>query len=94
MLQELMDWSVLAFRLSKGRAAIHMSTSALIIAIIVAVVVVVAVAVITSSRKGDRLKSRFGPEYERTVQETGSRSGAEARLGRLEKRVEGFNIRP
>ena len=71
-----------------------MNTPALIIAIVVAVVAVVAIAVIASNRKSERLKGRFGPEYERTVQETGSRMRAEARLGKLEKRVEGFNIRP
>jgi hypothetical protein len=47
-----------------------------------------------SKRKTARLRTRFGPEYARVVQESGSRRQGEAGLQEREKRVEGFKIRP
>ena len=44
-------------------------------------------------RRSDRLKSRFGPEYDRVIQEHGKRWRAEAVLETREKRVEGLHIR-
>jgi hypothetical protein len=71
-----------------------MSTSAIVI-IAIAVVVLVALAVLlTQRRRSDRLRSRFGPEYERTVQVADHRRDAEAELRARQKRVERFEIRP
>ena len=65
------------------------------IVILVVVVVLAAVAIFLYERKrSQRLRSRFGPEYNRAVEETGSRYRAEAKLEKLEKRVEGFSIHP
>jgi hypothetical protein len=45
-------------------------------------------------RESKRLRTRFGPEYQRTVEEIGSAFRAEQRLANLEKRVERFHIHP
>ena len=65
----------------------------LVIVIVVAIVVVAAIAwAIARQRRTAALKSRFGPEYERTVRERGP-SQAEASLLQRQKRVEKFQIR-
>jgi hypothetical protein len=58
------------------------------------IVVVVAAVLIVRAERSKRLRTRFGPEYHRAVEETGSATRAESRLEKLEKRVEGFKIRP
>jgi len=70
-----------------------MSTST-VVALIALVIVVVAVALIVKTQRSKRLRTRFGPEYQRAIEETGSATRAESRLEKLEKRVEGFKIRP
>ncbi|HEX3876601.1 MAG TPA: hypothetical protein VHW24_06430 [Bryobacteraceae bacterium] len=62
-----------------------------IIAIVVAVVL--GVVLLMSRRRTDHLRSRFGPEYQRTVQERGLRR-AEEELERRERRVEKLHIHP
>ncbi|HEY3778696.1 MAG TPA: hypothetical protein VGL35_11625 [Rhizomicrobium sp.] len=70
------------------------------LAIIVAAVVVVIVLVVAGvflylqNQRSKRLQSRFGPEYQRTLEETGDRHKAEAKLYKLEKRVDSFEVRP
>ena len=69
-------------------------TNVQLIGIIVAVVVVVAVVLILArAQKSRRLRTRFGPEYSRAVQESGSAARGEERLAKLEQRVERFKIR-
>lgn len=46
------------------------------------------------SRRTAELKSRFGPEYSRVVEETGGEHKAEALLHKREKRVASFTIEP
>lgn len=64
-------------------------------AIAIAVIVLIALAVIawavSRKRRTRALRSRFGPEYERTVREQGPRG--ESVLLEREKRVEKFPIR-
>src|SRR5580704_5603029 len=68
-------------------------TNVQLIGIIVAVVVVVAVVLILAkAQKSRRLRTRFGPEYSRAVQESGSAARGEERLAKLEQRVERFKI--
>ena len=64
--------------------------------IILAVVVVVAIGawLFMTRRRSDHLRSRFGSEYERQVEASGSRSKAEADLAEREKRVSKLTIRP
>lgn len=70
-----------------------MNTTALII--VIAVIVVAAVAIVLYfNNRSRRLRSKFGPEYSRAVEETGSKYRAESRLEKLERRVEKFSIRP
>jgi hypothetical protein len=67
------------------------------IVIAVAVVVVVAAAVVWmawSKRRTTELKTQFGPEYDRTVAETGGRRRAESELDARRKRREQLDIRP
>lgn len=65
----------------------------LIILSIVVVVAVVAFLLIRNRRSG-ALKSKFGPEYDHAVGQTGHISRAEAELREREKRVQSFDIRP
>jgi hypothetical protein len=48
----------------------------------------------TSKRRTGKLKETFGPEYERSKTEAGSRRKAEAELKARETRREGLDIRP
>ncbi|MET9419708.1 hypothetical protein ABZY06_03075 [Streptomyces sp. NPDC006540] len=72
-----------------------MSTGTLL-AIIIPVVVVVAALVAlgwyTARRR--RLRERFGPEYERTVEDAGSQSAADRELSAREKRHDALDIKP
>ncbi|HEY1470493.1 MAG TPA: hypothetical protein VGF61_15730 [Candidatus Acidoferrum sp.] len=70
-----------------------LSTSTIVVLIALVIVVVVAVGLLVRNQRSKRLRSRFGPEYHRAVEETGSATQAESRLEKLEKRVEGFKIR-
>ena len=67
-----------------------------VLGLIIAVIVLAGVAVWTvwNQRRSTRLRSRFGPEYDRTVQEQGNRRRAEHELERRETRVERLNIHP
>jgi hypothetical protein len=69
-----------------------MNTSALIILAVVAVVAVIVTVLVLKTRRTQQLKSRFGPEYGRAMQETGNKARAEAKLERLEKRVHSFKL--
>jgi hypothetical protein len=60
-----------------------MSGTTIVIAVVVVLAIIALVLVLTVGRRGQRsrgLRQRFGPEYERTVQETGSREEAERQL--------------
>ncbi|MGH9741666.1 MAG: hypothetical protein ACRD51_04870 [Candidatus Acidiferrum sp.] len=71
-----------------------MSHTGLILLIVGIVVVVAAGLILYKMQQTKRLRARFGPEYTRAVQESGSAIRGEARLAKLEKRVERFNIQP
>jgi hypothetical protein len=70
-------------------------TTIAILIVIVAVVAVIAMAAFWLQRRQSQdLKEGFGPEYERTLRETGSKSKAERELAQRRKRVEAMQIRP
>ncbi len=72
-----------------------MSTGIVIVIVVIAIVVVgAAVAAVMSADRRRRLQQRFGPEYDRVVEERVSRREAEAELSRRERRVSELNIRP
>lgn len=54
----------------------------------------IAAFIIFRKRRTEGLRSRFGPEYDRALKESGDRSHAEATLEQRKKRVERLNIRP
>jgi hypothetical protein len=72
-----------------------MSTQLMWVIVIAAVAVAIAAVafLLARRRQSDRLRQRFGPEYERTVHEIGTVAGAEARLRAREARVERLQIR-
>ncbi|MGW0561636.1 hypothetical protein ACWDZ4_13700 [Streptomyces sp. NPDC003016] len=72
-----------------------MSTGTLLAIIIPVVVVLAALAVVAFlGFRRKRLRERFGPEYERTVEGSGSRLEAERDLSAREKRHDSLDIRP
>jgi FtsZ-interacting cell division protein ZipA len=74
-----------------------MSTNSIIVLVLLTVIVVialVAVATYFSSKRSKHLRDRFGPEYARLAEETGSKSAAEKQLEAREKRAAKFLIRP
>jgi hypothetical protein len=63
------------------------------IVVIAAIAIAIVVARSANSRKRTaRLKERFGPEYERTLGETGEQRAAEAELAARERRRDELNI--
>jgi hypothetical protein len=68
-------------------------TNTQVILFIVAIAVVAAITLIwLKTQRSRRLQTKFGPEYERAVQESGSAARGEDRLAKLEKRVDRFKI--
>lgn len=67
------------------------------VAMIITVIVVAIGAIVAfylQRRRTERLRERFGPEYERSVAESGDRRHAEAQLESRAKRVEKYHLRP
>lgn len=66
------------------------------IVIVAAAVVVLAIVVwaMTSRKRTTQLREGFGPEYDRTVDEAGSRRRAESELAERQERREKLDIRP
>ena len=68
--------------------------------VIVAIVVIAALVIIgglwylnSQKSKSETLRRDFGPEYDRTLENTGSRKDAERELEERRKRVEGLKLR-
>jgi hypothetical protein len=70
------------------------TTTIIIIAVAGLAGLAVIVSVMLRKRRTTKLKDRFGPEYERAVDESGGRRKAEAELHDREKRVEAFELQP
>ncbi len=67
--------------------------------LIVAVVIAVAIGLVAwisanKRKRTQRLQQRFGPEYERTVSETGEQRAAEKELAARERKRDKLDIRP
>lgn len=74
-----------------------MSREQILIAIVVVVAVVVAAGVaflISRQRRSQRLRERFGPEYDRVLKQEGDARRAEGVLEIRQKRREKFTISP
>lgn len=70
------------------------SQAILIAVILIALVVIVIVVVAAQRRRSERLRERFGPEYDRAVRTTGDRRHAEAELSERERRRDKLDIHP
>lgn len=70
-----------------------MDTTLLLGLVLLALSVLVALMLI-QRRRSEQLRERFGPEYERMVNETGDKRRAEAELAARQKRVQSLSIRP
>jgi hypothetical protein len=66
------------------------------IVIVAAVVVVIALvaAAVTRRRRSEQLRERFGPEYDRTVDDVGDRRDAERELRDRQDRHDEFELQP
>jgi hypothetical protein len=73
-----------------------MSTTAIVIIVAVVVVLLVALAALTALRTHRRrgLQSRFGSEYDRTVDEAGSRRAADRELRERTERRNALDVKP
>jgi len=78
----------------QGYRGSAMNTSAVVTIVVVVIAAVIAIALLVVNQRSKKLRERFGPEYSRTVEETGSKMRAEAKLQKLQKRVEDFRITP
>jgi len=65
---------------------------AVLIAIVVAVVALGAFFLL--QQRTNKLRAKFGPEYDRAVAQTGNKFKAEAQLEKVEKRVSKYPLRP
>lgn len=71
-----------------------MSTTTVIILVLVIAVAVFGAIILYERRKTRKLRVKFGPEYDRLIQQEGGTRRAEAILESRQKRVEKFHIRP
>jgi hypothetical protein len=71
-----------------------MSSGTIVIIIVAILVVVAIVAGVVYDQRRRRLRQRFGPEYDRLVEETGSKTKAESELASRQRRVAGLDIKP
>jgi len=72
-----------------------MNTTLIIIIVAIAVLAIgAAVWMFLEKRKTERLRSRFGPEYDRLAESEGDRRQAEKVLAQREKRVSRLDISP
>src|SRR5581483_1270713 len=73
----------------------HLMTTTSIVILIIAVIVVAAIAIyMLREQRSKRLRSHFGPEYDRALREHGNRAKAEEALVSRQRRVEKIHIRP
>ena len=70
------------------------STSTLLIIAVIAIALVAIVALLVRGRRSKDLKTRFGPEYDRALEEADDKRKAEAELRERQKRVKHLDIRP
>lgn len=72
-----------------------MNATLLVLVVLALLVVAIAAAwYMSRQRRSEALRSKFGPEYDRTVDTTGDRREAEAELETRARRVEALHIRP
>lgn len=80
--------------LAQSTATGGLNTGTIVAIVIIAVLVIALIAVVTMRQRSQRLRDRFGPEYEREVERTGSPNRAERELEARERRYKKLDIRP
>jgi hypothetical protein len=71
-----------------------MDTTTLIIVILAVLVLGLGAMLLMQRQRSGHLQSRFGPEYDRALEETGDKRKAEAELQERERRVKKLEIKP
>ena len=71
-----------------------MDTNLILIGVVILLLLAAAVWLQMRKKESQTLEKRFGPEYDRAVEELGSRPKAEAELKARQKRVEQLHIAP
>jgi hypothetical protein len=71
-----------------------MTTTTVIAIAVVAIVLIAAVWVYVDRQRRRHLKTRFGPEYDRVVHDTGDARRAESQLENRARRVSKYEIHP
>lgn len=66
----------------------------LVVVIVVVLLVVAAGAVVATRQRSRRLREKYGPEYDRLLEERGNRREAERELTAREKRHRDLELRP
>lgn len=72
----------------------ELTPTEMLLGVLVIVLALVAILLWSRSRRSAALKSRFGPEYERAVNEIGDEGKAESVLAERQKRVSHYTIKP
>jgi FtsZ-interacting cell division protein ZipA len=70
------------------------STMLIVIGLLVLLAVILIAWLSLQKRRSERLRERFGPEYQRTVEQYGDKRRAEEELAGREKRVQALDIHP
>jgi hypothetical protein len=70
------------------------TTQIVILVLVLLVVAAIVAALMVQAKKRKHLQSRFGPEYDRTVEGSGKRREAERELAEREQRRQSLDIRP
>jgi hypothetical protein len=70
-----------------------MTPTQIVVVVGIAIVLIAATLLILRNRS-KKLRAQFGPQYDRTVAQTGNRFKAEAELEKVENRVKGYDLRP
>jgi hypothetical protein len=70
-----------------------MTTGEIIAVIVVGLLILTAVYIYVRRQTSRNLRSRFGPEYGRVVQESGGERAAQAQLAARERRVRKYHLR-
>jgi hypothetical protein len=73
-----------------------MNTTYLIIAVVLVLLVlgVILGAIFSRRQRSKKFQNKYGPEYDRTVQNAGNEKKAQAEMGERQKHVDTMNIRP
>lgn len=80
--------------LAQSAATGGLSTGTIVAIVIVVLLAIALVAVVAMRQRSQRLRERFGPEYDREVERTGSPARAERDLEARERRYKTLDIRP